>query len=227
MKKKQKKSFNKIFILIILFIAIIGFYKSGNIDIKVYAEAANNTVNEETNMKDYIILVNKDNPLPDDYKVELEEYDNHLVSKDIISDLDDMYKNAKKDGVNLNINTSYRDKKEQQEILDRRIKLYVQEGLNKKDAEEKALTEVQLPGCSEHETGLAIDFSNPNKPEDNEPMWNWLRENSYKFGFILRYPKDKIDITNVTNEEWHFRYVGKEVAKEMKEKNICLEEYLN
>ena len=58
-------------------------------------------------------------------------------------------------------------------------------------------------------------------------MWNWLRENSYKFGFILRYPKDKIDITNVTNEEWHFRYVGKDIAKEMKEKNICLEEYLN
>lgn len=227
MKRKQKKSFNKIFILLILIIAIIGFYKSGNIDIKVYAEAVNNTVNEEINMKEYIILVNKDNPLPDDYKVDLEEYDNHLVSKDIISDLDDMYKNAKKDGVNLNINTSYRDKKEQQEILDRRIKLYIKEGLNKKDAKEKALTEVQLPGYSEHETGLAIDFSNPNKPEDNEPMWNWLKENSYKFGFILRYPKDKMDITNVTNEEWHFRYVGKEVAKEITEKNICLEEYLN
>ena len=144
----------------------------------------------------------------------------------IIDELEKMYKDAKKDGVNLNINTAYRDKKEQQEILDRRIKLYASEGLTQKEAKKKALTEVQLPGCSEHETGLAIDFSNPSKPEDDEPMWIWLEENSYKYGFILRYPKDKTEITNVSNEDWHYRYVGKETAKEMKEKNECLEEYL-
>ena len=78
MKKKQKKAFNKLFILIILIIGIIGLYKLGNIDIKVYAEATNNTVNEKINMEENIILVNKDNPLPDDYKVELEEYDEML-----------------------------------------------------------------------------------------------------------------------------------------------------
>ena len=207
---------------------IIGLYKTGKIttEVSANAEEVNNVIEKEYEVEEEILLVNKDNPLPEDYKVELTEYDNHLVSKEIIDELEKMYKDAKKDGVNLNINTAYRDKKEQQEILDRRIKLYASEGLTQKEAKKKALTEVQLPGCSEHETGLAIDFSNPSKPEDNEPMWIWLEENSYKYGFILRYPKDKTEITNVSNEDWHYRYVGKETAKEMKEKNECLEEYL-
>ena len=215
-------------ILASFIIKIIGLYKTGKIttEVSANAEEVNNVIKKKYEVEEEILLVNKDNPLSEDYKVELTEYDNHLVSKEIIDELEKMYKYAKKDGVNLNINTAYRDKKEQQEILDRRIKLYASEGLTQKEAKKKALTEVQLPGCSEHETGLAIDFSNPSKPEDNEPMWIWLEENSYKYGFILRYPKDKTEITNVSNEDWHYRYVGKETAKEMKEKNECLEEYL-
>lgn len=227
-KRKKNHKFTKFLILATFIIMIIGLYKTGKITTEVSAnsEEVNNVIEKEYEVEEEILLVNKDNPLPEDYKVELTEYDNHLVSKEIIDELEKMYKDAKKDGVNLNINTAYRDKKEQQEILDRRIKLYASEGLTQKEAKKKALTEVQLPGCSEHETGLAIDFSNPSKPEDNEPMWIWLEENSYKYGFILRYPKDKTEITNVSNEDWHYRYVGKETAKEMKEKNECLEEYL-
>lgn len=174
-----------------------------------------------------IILVNRINKIPDDYKANLVEYKGYLVDNSIVSELDKMFKDAKKDGVNLKINTAYRDKEEQQDIYDRRIKAYKNEGMTDKAAIEKTNSEVQKPGYSEHETGLAIDFSNPSNPEDNEPMWEWLNANSYKYGFILRYPKDKIDITKVSNEEWHYRYVGKDIAKEMKNTGECLEEYIN
>ena len=179
----------------------------------------------EDNMN--IVLVNGTNKIPDDYIANLVEYNGKLVDSSIINDLDNMFKDAKKDGVNLKINTAYRDKEEQKDIYDRRIKAYKNEGMTDKAAIEKTNSEVQKPGYSEHETGLAIDFSNPSNPEDNEPMWEWLNANSYKYGFILRYPKDKIDITKVSNEEWHYRYVGKDIAKEMENTGECLEEYIN
>lgn len=224
MRKKKKKISSKV-ILIIIFIGILVFlHQEGYIQFETYA-INTNTMEVEDNMN--IVLVNGTNKIPDDYIANLVEYNGKLVDSSIINDLDNMFKDAKKDGVNLKINTAYRDKEEQQYIYDRRIKAYKNEGMTDKAAIEKTNSEVQKPGYSEHETGLAIDFSNPSNPEDNEPMWEWLNANSYKYGFILRYPKDKIDITKVSNEEWHYRYVGKDIAKEMKNTGECLEEYIN
>lgn len=224
MRKKKKKISSKV-ILIIIFIGILVFlHQEGYIQFETYA-INTNTMEAEENMN--IILVNRINKIPDDYKANLVEYKGYLVDNSIVSELDKMFKDAKKDGVNLKINTAYRDKEEQQYIYDRRIKAYKNEGMTDKAAIEKTNSEVQKPGYSEHETGLAIDFSNPSNPEDNEPMWEWLNANSYKYGFILRYPKDKIDITKVSNEEWHYRYVGKDIAKEMENTGECLEEYIN
>lgn len=224
MRKKKKKISSKV-ILIIIFIGILVFlHQEGYIQFETYA-INTNTMEAEENMN--IILVNRINKIPDDYKANLVEYKGYLVDNSIVSELDKMFKDAKKDGVNLKINTAYRDKEEQQDIYDRRNKAYKNEGMTDKAAIEKTNSEVQKPGYSEHETGLAIDFSNPSNPEDNEPMWEWLNANSYKYGFILRYPKDKIDITKVSNEEWHYRYVGKDIAKEMENTGECLEEYIN
>ena len=224
MRKKKKKISSKV-ILIIIFIGILVFlHQEGYIQFETYA-INTNTMEVEDNMN--IVLVNGTNKIPDDYIANLVEYNGKLVDSSIINDLDNMFKDAKKDGVNLKINTAYRDKEEQQYIYDRRIKAYKNEGMTDKGAIEKTNSEVQKPGYSEHETGLAIDFSNPSNPEDNEPMWEWLNANSYKYGFILRYPKDKIDITKVSNEEWHYRYVGKDIAKEMENTGECLEEYIN
>ena len=224
MRKKNKKNSSKV-ILIIIFIGILVFlHQEGYIQFETYA-INTNTMEVEDNMN--IVLVNGTNKIPDDYIANLVEYNGKLVDSSIINDLDNMFKDAKKDGVNLKINTAYRDKEEQQDIYDRRIKAYKNEGMTDKAAIEKTNSEVQKPGYSEHETWLAIDFSNPSNPEDNEPMWEWLNANSYKYGFILRYPKDKIDITKVSNEEWHYRYVGKDIAKEMKNTGECLEEYIN
>jgi len=83
------------------------------------------------------------------------------------------------------------------------------------------------PGYSEHQTGLAFDFSYSGlSDKETNRMWNWLADNAYKYGFILRYPKGKEDITGFAYEPWHYRYVGKQAAKAIYEKGLVLEEYL-
>ena len=98
--------------------------------------------------------------------------------------------------------------------------------------EEVANTIVLPPGTSEHQTGLAADITDipydfKTKEIENTDTFKWLNAHSAEYGFILRYPKDKEDITKVIYEPWHFRYVGKEVANYMKENNLCLEEFVD
>ena len=89
-----------------------------------------------------------------------------------------------------------------------------------------------VPGTSEHQLGLALDIVDVanqvlDERQENTEVQKWLMKNSWKYGFILRYPTDKSDITGISYEPWHYRYVGKEAAKEIYEAGICLEEYLN
>ena len=112
------------------------------------------------------------------------------------------------------------------------------------DVEEKVLSYSAAPGTSEHQTGLCMDLitdemvglwnygtETPDNPYDKgfaeTAAFEWLQENAHKFGFILRYPEDKTHITGIMGEPWHFRYVGIELAMEMKDSGLCLEEYLD
>ena len=85
---------------------------------------------------------------------------------------------------------------------------------------------VAIPGTCEHALGLAVDINADKEQSSNEEVYNWLAENAWRYGFILRYPKGKEDITGIDYEPWHYRYVGKEVAKEIYEEGITLEEYV-
>jgi len=90
---------------------------------------------------------------------------------------------------------------------------------------------VALPGTSEHQTGLAVDivdagYQSLDEKQERTAVQQWLMKNSWRYGFILRYPNHKSDITGIYYEPWHYRYVGKEAAKEIYEKDICLEEYI-
>ena len=89
-----------------------------------------------------------------------------------------------------------------------------------------------VPGTSEHQTGLAVDIVDMNyqlldEKQEDTAVQKWLIKNSYKYGFILRYPSDKSEITGINYEPWHYRYVGKDVAKEVYEQGVCFEEYLS
>ena len=94
------------------------------------------------------------------------------------------------------------------------------------DARKEALELVAVPETSEHEPGIAVDINAYTAVSLAEEAYRWLEKNASKYGFILRYPADKVDIAGIRNEPWHFRYVGKETAQEISKRNLCLEGYL-
>lgn len=120
--------------------------------------------------------------------------------------------------------SGYRSRAEQTELYEEALTLAEEEGLSRQEAEQEVQKRIQLPGASEHQTGLAIDMSEPEGQEDG--VANKIAEIAPKYGFILRYPEGKSDITGVNFENWHYRYVGLESAQYMQKHHLVLEEYL-
>lgn len=173
-----------------------------------------------------LILVNAENAVPSGYEPELITLSNgQQVDQRIYPDLQNMFDDARKDGVQLFVRSGYRSKKEQRQVLLSKISSLKKEGYSTQDAISEAADLVAKPGTSEHELGLSVDI-NAEKGSSAEDVYRWLDQNAWKYGFIKRYPSDKTEETGISNEEWHYRYVGKTAAKEMKEKNYCLEEYV-
>lgn len=175
-----------------------------------------------------LILVNRWNPMPEDYDVELTQLANgHAVDSRIYPDLQQMFDDARAEGLMPTISSSYRTADKQQQILDDKLAAYENEGNSYEDAKELAEAWVAVPGTSEHQLGIAVDITSADREaQAPDVIWEWLKTHCCEYGFIVRYPEEKSDITGVINEPWHFRYVGKEAAKEIMEQGICLEEYL-
>ena len=180
------------------------------------------TVSEDWNL----IIVNRWNELPEDYSVELTELSNgQKVDSRIYPYLQEMFDAARAEGVYPVVREGYRTEEEQQEILDDKIQTYINQGYSQSRAERTAKEWVALPGTSEHQLGIAVDINADKSKCSNEEVYAWLAENAYKYGFILRYPLEKQEITGTSYEPWHYRYVGEEAALEIYEQGICLEEY--
>lgn len=139
-----------------------------------------------------------------------------------------MYDAAKKDGVTLTPNSGYRSYDLQKTNFDNKINLYVSQGYDKVTATQNAARIILPPGTSEHNAGFAMDIGWVTEDFENSSAYAWLDEHAQDYGFILRYPKseDKQSITEIIYEPWHWRYVGVEAAKAMKESGQVLEEYL-
>ena len=120
--------------------------------------------------------------------------------------------------------SGYRSRAEQTELYEEALALAEEEGLSRQEAEQEVQKRIQLPGASEHQTGLAIDMSEPEGQEDG--VANKIAEIAPKYGFILRYPEGRSDITGVDFENWHYRYVGVESAQYMQKHHLVLEDYL-
>lgn len=179
-----------------------------------------------------LILANPWNKVPDDFEVErtLLKY-GQSIDKRAYTDLQQMMDDARAEGLSPRIISSFRTMEKQRTLFANKVSRCIASGYSYEDAVIEAARWVAYPGTSEHQTGLALDIVAESYPEleeeqENTPEQKWLMENSYKYGFILRYPKDKTEITGIGYEPWHYRYVGKEAAKEIYEKGICLEEYL-
>lgn len=175
-----------------------------------------------------LMLVNKDNPVPDDWEVDLVTLDNgRQVDRRILPDLQRMFDDCRKAGLKPTVYTAYRSYEDQKDMLVVKYKQYKNQGMSHTDAQIAALKVANYPGYSEHQLGLAVDIDSANtKVCSNESVWDWMKHHCHEYGFIWRYPKQKTDITGINNEDWHFRYVGVEAATYMMTNYLCLEEYL-
>lgn len=175
-----------------------------------------------------LILVNKWNELPSDYKVELIKLSNgECVDTRIYPMLQSMFDAARADGIYPIVASGYRTAQKQQEILNAKIEELKSSGYSNEDAETEAKYWVAVPGTSEHQLGLAVDINADGVHSYGTEVYKWLEKNAHLYGFINRYPADKKEITGVANEPWHYRYVGIEAATEIHKRGICLEEYLD
>ncbi len=171
------------------------------------------------------ILVNAWNYLPEDFTVELVEFSDVLLDPACLEDLEHMLKDCRAAGYRPRIMSGYRSIETQRRNFNRM--LYSVGG--NPAAARRIVAE---PGTSEHHLGLAFDIVDANDPtltqnQRNMPAQKWLMANSWKYGFILRYPKEATGITGIIYEPWHYRYVGKEIAAELYALGVCLEVYID
>ena len=177
-------------------------------------------------------LVNFENPLPEDFTVELTEVgEGHQVDSRIAQALLDMIAAGKRDGYQIWIASSYRTMQKQTSLFENKVANLKREGYSETEARREAGTVVAVPGTSEHQLGLAVDlvsseYTGLDERQEQTRSYQWLVKHCAEYGFILRYPNGKTGVTGIIYEPWHFRYVGKEAAAEIMEQGICLEEYL-
>ncbi len=188
------------------------------------------------------ILVNKDNPIPEDYKTKQlvylrKECPSDLVTiqgseiqgeKEAVDALITMLRAAHQDGVTVwQVSAGYRSVKYQQQLFDAKVNEYVKEGMSRENAVSATRLTVADPGTSEHHTGLAFDITVPGTYFKDTQQALWLSAHCWDYGFIIRYEEDKQDITGYLAEPWHIRYVGLPHSTIMRDNGWCLEEYLD
>ena len=203
-------------------------FKSGLAEYEQYMDA---------NDEKYLILINKTSVIdakfnPEELVSVKDARKSIELSKAAEMALEAMFKEMRANGFdNVFVTSAYRSYDYQVSLFNTYISQEMASGLSYEAAKEKVLTYSALPGTSEHHTGLAVDLMTDSMTEldesfANEPVYPWLLQNAWKFGFILRYPADKVDVTGYSFEPWHYRFVGRHHAYMIQSQGLCLEEYL-
>lgn len=179
-----------------------------------------------------LVLVNASHPMEKGYVPELAKLNSkYKVDKRILKPLKQMLRAAEEDGMSMYVCSAYRTVNKQKQLYNRYMGEEIRAGKTYWEAFEETRRGTALPGTSEHGIGLAVDiisnsYTKLDEKQRETPEAKWLEENCYKYGFILRYPVDKTEITGIKYEPWHFRYVGVEDAAKITEMGVTLEEYL-
>ncbi len=174
-----------------------------------------------------LILVNQDYQVPGDWDIELTELSNgQSVDSRIYPDLQQMFDDMRAQGVYPVVASGYRTAEKQQELMEEKIEELKEQGYSYLEAKAEARRWVSAVGHSEHQTGLAVDINADGVSSTGNQVYEWLEKNAWQYGFILRYPSDKENLTGTAYEPWHYRYVGKDAAEEIYRQGICLEEYI-
>lgn len=180
-----------------------------------------------------LALVNEGHPLDTDYEpAELTEIDSERsVDSRIAESLQNMLDDGEAAGLSMYVASGYRSYDKQREVFNSTMQDWINQGYTPLNAYDETKKSVAVPGTSEHATGLAVDIISSEYEELDDRQGDtdeqkWLMEHCWEYGFILRYPEEKADITGIIYEPWHYRYVGEDAAKEITEQGITLEEYI-
>lgn len=179
-----------------------------------------------------LVLVNPWNKMEEGYVPELKKLGNGMkIDERCYDDLQEMLDAVSDQGLTPIVCSAYRTMDMQQTNFNNQVAYFLDQGMTQAEAEKAAAREVAIPGTSEHQLGLAVDIVDVNyqwldEGQEDTAVQKWLMENSWRYGFILRYPTDKTEITGIIYEPWHYRYVGREYAKEIYDSGLCLEEWL-
>lgn len=183
-----------------------------------------------------MVLVNHTSKMPDDYTFDTKECGSATAVNKTLQTVAcdaflEMQKAAAADGVTVWMQSGYRSVKYQTSLYERKTKYYLDKGCDNATAREKAAAVVNPPGYSEHNCGLAADLNSPEHTGLDEGFektaaFRWLCEHAGDYGFILRYPKDAEDKTEIIYEPWHWRYVGVENAAKINASGLCFEDYI-
>lgn len=196
-------------------------------------EQTEKAAEEEYDLSDWkYVLVNPWHRIEEDADIETTVVENdYEVDSRVADAAKKMLADCRAAGYSPRICSAFRTYSKQVELFNNDVRKYERQGMSEADAQAKTAESVAIPGTSEHQLGLAMDivwtgYQQLDDNQANNDTQKWLMENCYKYGFILRYPKDKSDITGIVYEPWHYRYVGEKAAKEMHDENLCLEEWL-
>lgn len=180
----------------------------------------------------YLVVVNSKNPMEKGYVPELTKLESEVyVDSRIAEATGQMLKDARDAGLHILVCSAYRSVERQEQVFDESLKERLKNGMGYWEAFSDNRRSVAEPGTSEHALGLSLDlisnqYTELDEGQESTDEAKWLKENCYKYGFILRYPPEKTAITEITYEPWHYRYVGVEDATKIMELGITLEEYL-
>jgi D-alanyl-D-alanine carboxypeptidase len=193
-------------------------------------------LNPSINPDDWrLVLINPTHAIEKELEMEFDEVQGYKFDSRVAGKVRELIAAAKEDGISLAIVSGYRTMERSRMLYANKIAEYKAMGYDEATAKVEAARWVAPPGTSEHHSGLAMDivsadyytkYSDLVEAFEKDKEAIWLKENCARFGFILRFPKDKTDITGINFEPWHFRYVGEEHAQAIMEQGICLEEYL-
>ena len=204
---RRRKNILRVFILLMTIIITVVMWRTIKIDVQVGELTLPKILQSEKSFADTsgewnLILVDRNHYIPDNYQVELTELSNgKKVDSRIYPELQQMFNDARAEGLALFVREGYRTTEEQQKIMDEKINEYEKQGYSAKEAKKRAEKYVAIPDTSEHQLGLSVDINADTDKCFSEKVYQWLDENVYKYGFVKRYPEDKTDITGISNED--------------------------
>lgn len=233
--RNQKRKMNRASLLVVVAVIILGTLW-GPISSSQKGEA--NTTPEPTPLQSAVsvsetpwnlIVINRNQRLPEYYTAKMCKIGTEQVDGRIYASLTKLLETAAKDGISLTVCSGYRSVEEQDALFEKKVKEWMDIGLKEEASVLETEKYLQLPGASEHHTGLAVDLITDTSCTLDEEFakteaYRWLKAHAAEYGFIERYPKDKEKETGMKWESWHYRYVGEGAAKEIGDR--CLEEYV-